>query len=58
MAVDDHKIQTKGPARVPLTRDYPGFDSLRIVAALSVVFSHSFLLAETNERGEPSGSSP
>ncbi len=34
-------------------RDYPGFDLVRIVAALAVVFSHSFLIAETNEAGEP-----
>jgi len=32
---------------------YPGFDVVRIVAALAVVFSHSFLLAETTEKNEP-----
>ncbi len=31
---------------------YAGFDSLRILAAAIVVFSHSFLIAEGVESGE------
>ena len=34
-------------------RLYPGFDILRILAASTVVFSHSFLIAELVETNEP-----
>ena len=32
---------------------FPGFDGLRFAAAISVLFSHAFLIAEGNEDGEP-----
>jgi len=32
---------------------FPGFDGLRLVAALSVLFSHAFLIAEGSEAREP-----
>lgn len=32
---------------------FPGFDGLRLFAALAVVFSHSFFIAEGTEAGEP-----
>jgi peptidoglycan/LPS O-acetylase OafA/YrhL len=34
-------------------KTYPGFDFLRILAAVAVVFSHSFLIAEGREDNEP-----
>ncbi len=34
-------------------RILPGFDGVRILAATSVIFSHSFLLAEHTEENEP-----
>lgn len=36
-----------------VTRVYPGFDLLRILAAGGVVFSHAFLIMELTEAGEP-----
>ena len=39
----------------PVARQrFPGFDALRIAAACTVVFSHSFLIAEGTEANEPS----
>ena len=32
---------------------FPGFDGLRLAAAISVLFSHAFLIAEGTEDGEP-----
>ena len=32
---------------------FPGFDGIRLAAAISVLFSHAFLIAEGNEDGEP-----
>lgn len=32
---------------------FPGFDGLRLAAAISVLFSHAFLIAEGAEDGEP-----
>ena len=32
---------------------FPGFDGLRLAAAISVLFSHAFLIAEGREDGEP-----
>ncbi|PIE09772.1 MAG: acyltransferase [Rhodobacterales bacterium] len=34
-------------------RQFPGFDTIRVIAAAAVVFSHSFLLAEGFETNEP-----
>lgn len=35
------------------TSSFPGFDGLRLVAAVSVLFSHAFLIAEGTEAREP-----
>lgn len=40
------------PAAVA-TRRYRNFDALRLAAAVAVVFSHSFLIADGNEGAEP-----
>jgi peptidoglycan/LPS O-acetylase OafA/YrhL len=32
---------------------FPGFDGIRLAAAISVLFSHAFLIAEGSEDGEP-----
>ena len=32
---------------------FPGFDGLRLAAAISVLFSHAFLIAQGTEDGEP-----
>jgi peptidoglycan/LPS O-acetylase OafA/YrhL len=32
---------------------FPGFDGIRLIAAVSVVFSHAFLIAEGTEENEP-----
>ena len=40
-------------AATPLARRENNFDALRLVAAVSVIFSHSFLIADGNENGEP-----
>src|SRR3954454_11258941 len=32
---------------------YPNFDFIRLLAASSVIFSHSFLIGDGDERGEP-----
>lgn len=40
----------------PTIRDsarYPNFDFLRAIAALAVIFSHAFLIADGNDHGEP-----
>jgi peptidoglycan/LPS O-acetylase OafA/YrhL len=36
-----------------ILRHYPNFDALRLLAAASVVFSHSFLIATGSEASEP-----
>ena len=40
-------------AATPLARRENNFDALRLVAAVSVIFSHSFLIADGNENNEP-----
>jgi len=40
-------------AEVPADRRANNFDAVRLLAALSVVFSHSFLIAEGSEKSEP-----
>jgi peptidoglycan/LPS O-acetylase OafA/YrhL len=35
------------------TSAFPGFDGIRLLAAISVVFSHAFSIAEGSERNEP-----
>lgn len=47
LAAADARAPARGPARDN------NFDALRLAAALSVVFSHSFLIAEGSEAGEP-----
>jgi len=41
---------TQGYARDPR---FPGFDGLRLFAAIVVLFSHAFLIAEDSEAREP-----
>jgi peptidoglycan/LPS O-acetylase OafA/YrhL len=42
-------VQVKGTSQ----NSFPGFDGLRLIAAISVLFSHAFLIAEGSENGEP-----
>lgn len=44
---------TKGTQAVTAPHMLPGFDVVRIFAALAVIFSHSFLLATGSEKTEP-----
>ena len=37
----------------PASSHFPGFDGLRLAAALSVIFSHAFLIATGSEDAEP-----
>jgi peptidoglycan/LPS O-acetylase OafA/YrhL len=39
--------------RLQTSRYFSGFDGLRLVAALSVIFSHAFLIATGSEDTEP-----
>jgi peptidoglycan/LPS O-acetylase OafA/YrhL len=42
-----------GPSSIGIGQRVNNFDAVRLVAALSVVFSHSFLIAEGSEANEP-----
>jgi len=46
----DIAVQTR---RLNSTHHFPGFDGLRLAAAVSVVFSHAFLIATGSEDTEP-----
>jgi len=37
----------------PKAKHFAGFDGLRLIAAVSVIFSHSFLVATGSEENEP-----
>src|SRR5262245_38359444 len=37
----------------PLRTHFPGFDGLRLIAAVAVIFSHAFLIDAESEQGEP-----
>ena len=51
--VAPHRRSAASIAQSPAVSRANNFDFLRLVAALSVVFSHSFLIAEGSEASEP-----